>query len=78
MSTTTAFTVGQKVTFTVVRTKGMTINFSSRNGHIHELIGENVVVKSKNGSLHAVCLADLRAIGERNALTDAVLSGLGV
>ena len=76
-ASTATFAVGQKVTFIVVRQTGRTITFRSRNGRVHELKGDNAIIKSANGTLHAVLLADLRAVGERNALTDAVLSGFG-
>lgn len=78
MTTTTTFTVGQKVAFTVVRQTGRTIKFSSREGRVQGVNGDSATIKAKNGSLHAVHLSDLRAVGERNALTDAILSSLGV
>lgn len=77
MTTMATLTVGQKVTFTFVRSTGRTIKFSSREGRVQELKGDSAVIKSKNGSLHTVRLSDLRAVGERSALTDAVLSGVG-
>lgn len=77
MTTTNNFSVGQKVTFTNVRTVGRTINFRSCDGVVHEMNGNEAVVKSRSG-MHTVPLADLRAKGERNALTDAVLGGLDI
>lgn len=78
MTATTNFKIGQKVTFIAVRRTGKTIKFTSRDGVVDELNGDVAVVRSKNGSLHNTPLSDLRAKGERNALTDAVLAGLGI
>jgi hypothetical protein len=76
MTTTAIFTIGQKVSFTSVRQVGKTIKFSSRNGVVEELNGDVAVVKMRNGSMHTANLSDLRAEGERSALTEAVLAGL--
>jgi hypothetical protein len=78
MTTTTTFTIGQTVSFTLMTQRGLTINFKSRSGVVHELCDEVAVVKTRNGKLHRVPVDDLRAEGQRSALTEAVLSGLGV
>ena len=78
MATDTVFSVGQKVSFTAVRQSGQKIKFSSRTGTVHQLNDTTAVVKARGGALHTVSIDDLRAEGVRNALTDAVLTGLGI
>jgi hypothetical protein len=71
---TTQFEVGQKVTFTQVKQIGRRIKFSSREGVIQNLHPTWAAIKQKSGNLRAVDLDDLRLVGEKSALTEAVQS----
>ncbi|WP_076591993.1 hypothetical protein [Herminiimonas arsenitoxidans] len=72
--------VGDAVTFTwykeVTRARSCNINFSTRTGTVLEMSDDIAIVKTKSGARHKVNVADLRLVGERSALTDAVMSGL--
>lgn len=64
---------GDKVSYTTVTQRGLSFNFSSREGTLVALAGVNAQVKAKNGRLTWVATADLRRVGQQNALTENFL-----
>lgn len=64
---------GDKVSYTNVTQRGLSFNFSSREGTLVQIHGVNAQVKAKNGRLLWVNTADLRRVGQQNALTENFL-----
>ena len=71
-SNTTAFKVGDAVSYVTARNTARSISFSVREGKIVEINGGVAVVKSRHG-ISIQLLEKLTRQGERNALTRALL-----
>ena len=64
---------GDPVSFTLVKRSGSSLRFSSREGTLVRIDGVTAQVKAKNGRRLWVNTADLRRVGQQNALTTAFL-----
>ena len=69
MSATKTFAVGDKVTWTHVKTNGHRMNFSTREGTIMEMNNVVATIKQRNGRLAYESLSNLTPAGEMTALT---------